>query len=276
MIQLENVRYVYPNGVEALKNVSLKIWERELIAVMGENGSGKTTLLKHLNGLLKPTEGKVLVDGQDTREASVAELSRKVGIVFQTPDTMFFTESVWSEVYFSLKILGYPEKEAANRTEYALKFMDLWKYKDRSPFTLSGGEKKRLSIAIVLAWQPKYIVIDEPTVGQDAPSRKRLEQLIQELRNEGITVILSSHDVEFVIDLRPRVILLSRGKLLADGPAESILTDEDKLEKASLLLPQIPLLMKKLSIIGINPGCIAVEEALIEIGTKVKRPKLLG
>jgi len=276
VIQLENLRYVYPNGVEALRNISLKIWEGELIAIMGENGSGKTTLLKHLNGLLKPTEGRVLVDGQDTRKVSVAELSRKVGIVFQTPDTMFFTESVWSEIYFSLKVMGYPEDEAASRAEYALKFMDLWNYKDRSPFTLSGGEKKRLSIAIVLAWQPKYIVIDEPTVGQDAPSRRRLEQLIQELRGEGITIILSSHDVEFVIDLRPRVILLSKGKLLADGAAESILTDEDKLEKASLLLPQIPLLMKKLSMIGVNPGCITVEEALMEIGTKVKPPKSLG
>ncbi len=276
MIQLENLRYVYPNGVEALRNISLKIWEGELIAIMGENGSGKTTLLKHLNGLLKPTEGRVLVDGQDTRKVSVAELSRKVGIVFQTPDTMFFTESVWSEIYFSLKVMGYPEDEAASRAEYALKFMDLWNYKDRSPFTLSGGEKKRLSIAIVLAWQPKYIVIDEPTVGQDAPSRRRLEQLIQELRSEGITIILSSHDVEFVIDLRPRVILLSKGKLLADGPAESILTDEDKLEKASLLLPQIPLLMKKLSMIGVNPGWMTVEEALMEIGTKVKPPKSLG
>lgn len=276
MIQLENVRYVYPNGVEALRDISLNIWEGELIAIMGENGSGKTTLLKHLNGLLKPTEGRVIIDGQDTRNATVAELAKRVGIVFQTPDTMFFSESVWSEVYFSLKILGYSESEAASRVEYALKFMDLWKYKDRSPFTLSGGEKKRLSIAIVLAWQPKYVVIDEPTVGQDALNRKRLEQLINRLRSEGVTVILSSHDVEFVIDLRPRVILLSRGKLLADGPAESILTDQDKLEKASLLLPQIPLLMKKLSVIGINPGCITVEEAFKEITNRIKPRKFTG
>jgi len=270
LIKIENVRYVYPNGVEALRGVSLDVWEGELVAIMGENGSGKTTLLKHLNGLLKPTEGRVLIDGKDTRQSSVAELSRKVGIVFQTPDAMFFSESVWSEVYFSLKMFGYPDEEAERQVEWALKFMDLWRYRDRSPFTLSGGEKKRLSIAIVLAWQPKYVVIDEPTAGQDAPNRKRLEQLINKLRNEGKTVILSSHDVEFIIDLRPRVILISRGKILADGPAESILTDEDKLEKASLLLPQIPQIVKKLAMIGVNPGCLTVDEALREIVSRVR------
>ncbi len=274
MIEVEKVRYIYPNGVEALRGVSLDIREGELIAIMGENGSGKTTLIKHLNGLLKPVEGRVLIDGVDTRKSSVAELSKKVGIVFQSPDSMFFSESVWDEVYFSLKILGYQSGEAESKVEWALKYMDLWKYRDRSPFTLSGGEKKRLSIAIVLAWQPKYIVIDEPTVGQDAPNRKRLELLINKLRKDGVTVILSSHDVEFIVDLRPRVILLSRGQIIADGPAESILTDEDKLEKSSLLLPQIPLLMKRLAGIGVNPGCLTVDEAIREISSKFKSQKI--
>jgi len=270
LIEVGNVRYVYPSGVEALRGVSLEVREGELVAIMGENGSGKTTLLRHLNGLLKPTEGRVLIDGQDTRESTVAELSRKVGIVFQSPDAMFFSETVYSEVYFSLKMFGYTDAEASRRVEWALRLMDLWKYRDRSPFTLSGGEKKRLSIAIVLAWQPKYVVIDEPTAGQDAPNRKRLEQLISKLRSEGATVILSSHDVEFIIDLRPRVILLSRGRIVADGPAESILTDEDKLERASLLLPQIPLIMKKLAVYGVNPGCLTVDEALREITSRLK------
>lgn len=265
MIVVSDVYYAYQGGVEALRGVSLTLREGEVVALMGENGAGKTTLLKHLNGLLKPLRGSVTVDGIDTRRSTVAQLSRRVGIVFQSPESMFFSSSVWDEVAFALRNLGLPEREVEERVEWALSFMGLKKYSERSPFTLSGGEKKRLSIAIVLAWEPRYLVIDEPTVGQDALSKKLLSDAVGRLRDEGRSVVISTHDVEFVADLRPRVVLMSGGRIVAEGRAEDVLTDEAALLSCSLLMPQVPTILKSLSDMGVRHRLLGVEEAVGEI-----------
>ncbi|MHA1836149.1 MAG: energy-coupling factor ABC transporter ATP-binding protein, partial [Candidatus Odinarchaeia archaeon] len=159
MIEIINLTYIYPTGEKALRNISLKIDDGEIIAIMGPNGAGKTTLVKHLNGLLQPTEGVVLVNGLNTKTHSIAELSRIVGLVFQNADHQLFSESVEKEIEFTLKNLGF-ENELKNRLNKTLEKFDLLKYKDKSPFSLSGGERKRVALASILCADPDIIVLD--------------------------------------------------------------------------------------------------------------------
>lgn len=239
MIEVVDVYYTYPNGFTALKGVSLTIDKGECVAIMGENGAGKTTLIKHFNGLLKPTRGKVIVDGNDTRSLSVAQLSRKVGLVFQNPDHQFFSETVEEEVAFALKNFGFKEEEIRQRVDQALERMGLTQYKKNSPFNLSGGEKKRLAIASVVVFNPDYLVLDEPTIGQDYLQKLEIIDIIRSFLKEGKTVIIVTHDLEFVVDLRPRIILMSQGRIILDDYADKALTNLKLLDEASLLPPQI-------------------------------------
>ena len=270
MISVQEVEYVYPSGIKALDNVSLEIGRGELVALMGENGAGKTTLLKHLNGLLKPTKGRVLVDGIDTREATVASLSRKIGLVFQNAEDMFFSSTVWDEVAFALKNFGYDERTIKKRVEWALRFMELEEYANQSPFILSGGEKKRLALAIILAWAPDVIALDEPTTGQDQLQKEKLMEMIRLLNTQGRTVIISSHDIEFIAKLKPRIILMKQGRIIADGKAEEILLDEDLLISCNLLPPQIVSLTKSLNFIGIKPSLIEPRKLAEEVVAKLR------
>ncbi|MCS7142726.1 MAG: energy-coupling factor ABC transporter ATP-binding protein [Aigarchaeota archaeon] len=265
MIEFTDVHFSYHGTIRALDGVTFTIGEGEIVSLMGENGAGKTTIIRHANGLLKPQRGRVVVDGTDTKNATVAELSRKVGVIFQSPDNMFFLQTVYDEVAFALRKFGYTPKEVEERVSEVLRFFGLERYRDRSPFTLSGGEKKRLSIAIVAAWNPKYLLIDEPTVGQDVTYRRLLVQLLNEFANEGKTIVISTHDVEFVADLRPRVILVSRGRVIADGSARDVLTDEELLKRASLVMPQVPQLLRSIPKSGVNFKLLGVEEGAREI-----------
>ena len=271
MIAFESVEFIYPSGVKALDGVSLRIGDGEVVALMGENGAGKTTLLKHLNGLLKPTSGRVLVDGVDTRKATVAQLARTVGLVFQNAEDMFFSSSVWEEVAFALRNFGYSERVVERRVDWALKFMELEKYSDASPFMLSGGEKKRLALAVILAWSPKVIALDEPTTGQDQLQKEKLLQMIKLLREQGRTVIISTHDVEFAAQLKPRVILMRRGRIVADGEADEIFLDEELLRSCSLLPPQIVSLTKRLDFLGIEPSLKHPREVADEVIDRLER-----
>jgi energy-coupling factor transport system ATP-binding protein len=261
MIKIEDLRFSYFNKEEVLRGINLEIYEGEFIAIMGENGAGKTTLIKHFNGLLKPTSGKVLVDGIDTRKASVASLAKFVGLVFQNPDHQLFCETVWDEVAFSLKNFNYSEEIIKARVKKILEILDLTRYSDSSPFTLSGGERKRVALASVLVWDPKYIVLDEPTIGQDYRQKERLRNFILQLITQGKTVIIVTHDVEFVAECHPRVILLSKGKIVADGSAEEILSNESFVNECSLELPQISKLMKELKDLEVNQKIIDVYSA---------------
>lgn len=243
MIMVERLRFIYPNGYEALRRIDLRIQDGEFLAIMGENGAGKTTLVKTFNGLLRPTEGRVLVDGTDTTRTSVAVLARDVGLVFQNPDHQLFCETVKDEVAYSLKNFGYPLDVVERRVKGILETLDLMPHIDSSPFMLSGGERKRVALASVLVWNPKHIVLDEPTIGQDYQQKDRLRNFIVQLNAQGKTVIMVTHDVEFVAECKPRIVLVSRGKIIADGKAEQVLTDRTLVENASLLQPQISLLM---------------------------------
>ena len=246
MISLENVSFKYPSGELVLQSVNLSIDSGQFVAIMGENGAGKTTLAKHLNGLLKPTEGKVLVDGEDTRKKSVAALSRKVGLVFQNPDHLLFSETVRDEVAFALRNFGYSNEIIQKQVSKTLEALDLMGYADTSPFLLSGGERKRAALAAVLAWEPDYLVLDEPTIGQDYLQKERLRDFILQLYSQGKAVVIISHDVEFVAEAGPEVVLMSKGRLLARGPADEILSNGDLVEKASLVKPQMARLFSQL------------------------------
>ncbi len=239
MIEFASVDFQHPNGVIALKDIDLQIRKGEVTAIVGENGAGKTTLIKHTNGLLKPTNGRVSVFGLDTRKSSVAQLSRRIGIVFQNPDHQLFSDSVENEITFALKNFGFQEEVIAKRMNWALSYFDLERYRDVSPMLLSGGEKKRLCVASVLAWDPDVVIFDEPTVGQDFIQKDRLIRTIKAFVSQGKTIVIVSHDIEFIWPMRPRVIVMARGKILADGRSEEIFRNNEILMRARLIKPQL-------------------------------------
>lgn len=261
MIEVREVRFSYPSGVEALKGVSLTVNDGEFIAVMGQNGAGKTTLVKHFNGLLKPTKGQVLVDGVDTAKTSVATLSRNVGFVFQNPDHQLFSETVEEEVAFALRNFGFSEEIVEKRIEWSLNLLGLTQYRKTSPFILSGGERKRVALASVLAWDPKVLILDEPTIGQDYEQKEKLRQFILQMRTQQRTIVVVTHDVEFVAECSPRVLLMREGKIVADGEAKEILTDPNVCANASIVPPQIAQIFLDLSELGITAKVIDAYEA---------------
>lgn len=261
LIEAENVYFTYPNGVEALKGISIRISDGEFVAIMGQNGAGKTTLVKHFIGLLKPTRGRVLVDGVDTRAVSVAQLARKVGFVFQNPDHQLFSETVEDEVAFALRNFGFDEKTVKERVDWALNLLDLTQYRRSSPFMLSGGERKRVALASVLSWDPKILILDEPTIGQDAYQKERLRHFIIQLNQQGKTVIVVTHDIEFIAECEPRVVLMANGKIIADGGARETLTDPALIKEASLVPPEITQVFMRLNDLGFPRKVLGVYEA---------------
>jgi energy-coupling factor transport system ATP-binding protein len=261
LIEALDIHYSYPNKVEALKGVSLTIKDGEFIAIMGQNGAGKSTFVKHFNGLLKPTVGTVKVNGVETTKTSVATLARNVGFVFQNPDHQLFSETVEEEIAFALKNFGFEAEVIGKRTDWALNLLSLTQYRKTSPFLLSGGERKRVALASVLAWDPATLVLDEPTIGQDHEQKEKLRQFILQMQTQGKTVVAVTHDVEFVAECNPRVILMKEGKIVADGMGNDILTDPALLELASIVLPQIAQIFTKLSTLGLPKNVIDIYEA---------------
>ena len=261
MIEIKNVHFEYPNGVKALKGINLNIPNGKFVAIMGQNGAGKTTLVKHINGLLKPTKGQVVVDEINTKDVSVASLARKVGFVFQNPDNQLFSETVEEEISFALKNFGYKDKIINERVIWALNLLDLTEYRKVSPFMLSGGERKRVALASVLAWDPDIVILDEPTIGQDYQQKEKLRQFIIQLNQQGKTVIIVTHDIEFVADCKPYIILMYHGKILGQGEAENILTDQELVNQASVVLPEISQIFKKLKGQGLPLKVIDIYEA---------------
>jgi energy-coupling factor transport system ATP-binding protein len=239
MIMMEDVHFAYDGLYTALEGVSLQIDKAERIAIMGTNGAGKTTLVKHLNGLLRPNNGRIILDGIDTKHSSVAELAREIGLVMQNPDHQLFLDSVEKEVEFGLKRLGFSEDEIKERIARTLASLGLDDISDRSPFTLSGGERKRVALASVLATEPRILALDEPTIGQDARQKEKLAEMLMDLNKKGRTVIVVTHDIEFVIENFPRTIAMANGTIIADGPTNSVLSNDEVITRCSLTAPQL-------------------------------------
>ncbi len=233
-IKVDGLWFKYEKNY-VLKNINLQIPYNSIVAIMGPNGSGKTTLVKHFNGLLKPSKGNVLVDGKDTRNYSPAQLAKYVGFVFQDPDRHIVSETVWDEVTFACKNLGLPLDNA----DKALKVLNLQDLRDRPPYLLSMGEKVRLMIASVLAVDPKVLVLDEPTTGQDEKTLGLIEDAIFKLKSEGKSVIIVTHDSDFALKVSDLAIIVKDGSVAEYSTAKDILLDYKKIESYELEPPTL-------------------------------------
>ena len=256
MIKIDKLWHVYSNKVTALKELSLTIGEGEFVAIMGRNASGKTTLVKHINGLLQPTKGNVVMDGTNTREATIAELARKVGFVFQNPNDHLFADTVEDEIAFTLKTLGFKDTEIASRIDEALEKFNLVPYRHCYPRSLSGGEKQRVALASVIAAHPRILILDEPTRGMEHKLKNELMGFLNEYRSQGNIVILVTHDVETVAEHADRVILMSEGRIVVDG------TKREVLSKALLFSPQINRLVQAFEKYNVPGNILTADEAL--------------
>ncbi|RLE80807.1 MAG: hypothetical protein DRJ51_05120 [Thermoprotei archaeon] len=259
IISFENVEYVYPDGTVALRGVDLKVFRGEFIAIIGANGSGKTTLVKHMVGILKPTKGRVTVLGKDTREASVSELALKVGYVYQNPDHQLFCTTVYDECAYALRNLGLPPQEIEERVEKVLERLGLKEFAGTPPYFLSKGQRQRLAVATVLAMKPEVIIVDEPTTGQDHVQSRSIMDLLKSLNDEGKTIVVITHDMRLVAEYAKRVLVMSKGKIIADGSVRSVLARLEDLDVSALTPPQITRLFLK---INPNVSILSVEEAL--------------
>lgn len=239
VIQVQDLVHVYPTGTRALRGVTVTIYQGEKVGIIGQNGSGKTTLVKHFNGLLKPTEGTVLVMGQDTRRSHVSQLARRVGYVFQNPDHQLFSNSVREELAFGPKNVGMSKKEIEERVRYAAEFMKLEHLMDVHPYRLSRGERQRLAIASVLAMNPEVMILDEPTGGANREQLQRLERLVDELHSAGKTVILITHDMNVLAETCERTIAMWDGRIILDGATRDVLREEEKLAQTFLTPPPV-------------------------------------
>lgn len=230
----DDVHYVYPNGYEALRGVSFRITHGEKVALVGANGAGKSTLLLHTDGLLLPTSGRVVVGGVTVTPRTLGLVRQSVGIVFQNPEDQLFMPTVEEDVAFGPANMGLTAEEIAERVRTALEAVGAADLARRSPFRLSGGEKKRVAIATVLAMQPSILVMDEPTANLDPRARRQIAELI---RSFSHTTLLATHDMELVAYLCPRTIVLCDGRIAADGPTEALFADDVLLEAAGLERP---------------------------------------
>ena len=256
VIEIENLWHIYPDGPSALNNVSLSICKGEFVAIMGRNASGKTTLVKHINGLLRPTKGKVRVSGIDTQRATIAELARKVGFVFQNPNDHLFADTVEDETAFILKNLGYKDGEITSRVDEMLEMFNLKVYRKQYPRSLSGGERQRVALASILVAKPEVLILDEPTRGMEHRLKGELMRFLDGYRENGNTVILVTHDVETVAEYADRVILLGEGKVVVDGGKRDVLS------RALFFSPQINRLVQAFEKYGVPDNILTVDDAL--------------
>jgi energy-coupling factor transport system ATP-binding protein len=276
-IDLKDVSFTYnlnmPFETEVLKSINLSINKGEFIGIIGHTGCGKTTLLQIFNGLLEPTEGKILIDGIDINKEKdkLKEIRKKIGLTFQYPENQLFEETIFKEISFGPKNLGIKDDELEERVKKAMEMveMDYSIYKERSPFSLSGGEMRRVAIASILSIDPEIIILDEPTASLDPLNRKSLLKLISELHlHYNKTIVLVSHNMEVIAELTQRIIVMDKGKIVLDDHPKQIFQNYvAELESIGLSLPQITYIMHKLKRMGkpVDSGALTLEEAKNEI-----------
>lgn len=282
-IELKQVNYIYDidgaNPRQALQDVDLTIGKGEFIGLVGHTGSSKSTLIQHFNGLLAPTGGQVLFQGRDIHGDGYDKkfLRSKVGLTFQYPEYQLFGETVLKDVAFGPKNLGYTDREAAEMAGEALSFVGMQeKYFGKSPFELSGGQKRRVAIAGVLAMNPEYLVLDEPTAGLDPMGRNRiLEKIYQLYKERGITVILVSHSMEDVAKYATRMIVMNHGQIACDDTPRNIFAKGDEWKRVGLMPPAITCIMQQLKQEGIDISAdvLTVQEAVEEWKRHMKSKK---
>ena len=242
LIEIKDLSFTYPNGFEALKNITLTVGQNEIIGIIGQNGAGKSTFLKCLTGLHKPASGQIIIDGSDTREISVARLATKIGFVLQNPDRQLFANTILDEVSYGPKNLKLGEDEIKQRVQEALEFVDLQDKGDEYPPALSKGERAKVIIASVLAMKPRIIVLDEPTTGQDFKGCHQIMHIARHFYELGHTVLVVTHHMSLVTDYCERAVVFCKGQVLLDGSTREVFKEEEKLRSTFIVPPQITLL----------------------------------
>lgn len=283
-IKIENLTHIYmqngPFEKKALDNVSLEIEDGDFVALIGHTGSGKSTLIQHMNGILKATDGHIFVDGVDitNKNVKLTDIRKKVGLVFQYSEYQLFEESIEKDIAFGPRNLGLSEEEINQRVIKAMNMVGLnyEAFKDKSPFDLSGGQKRRVAIAGVIAMEPKVLILDEPTAGLDPKGRDDILSQIKKLHDEfGMTIILVSHSMEDVAKIAQKVIVMDKGKVALKGKPEEVFKEVEKLEEIGLAVPQVTYLMKALKARGfdVSDNAYTIEQAKNEILRVLKNNK---
>jgi len=270
-VQVSDLIYQYNSGQSALKEINLTIEAGEFVAFVGQNGAGKTTLAKHLNGLLKPTSGNVIVNGMNTSQYDTSHLSKTIGYVFQNPDHQIFSVTVEKELEFGLKNAGFKGKEIKERVDQVLQYTGLERYRSVHPFSLGKGERQMIAVASILVLKPKLLIIDEPTTGSDWVGIQTMMGLIRNLHDAGTTIIMISHDMDLVAQYAKRVIVLKDGRILLDGTPQDVFSNEQILHHSAIIPPQLCRLSSQLKDILSHETFIESSEftALFESGGKI-------
>lgn len=268
ILQVRDLRFCYDSGAPALDGVSLDVHAGERIAVLGPNGAGKSTFFLCLNGVLAPESGQILLDGKPVDKKARKTLCERVGIVFQNADDQIIASTVASEVSFGPMNLRLPRNEVARRVDHALEYMDLQAFRARPPHDLSGGEKKRVSIADILAMESEVILLDEPAASLDPAGEERLERVLARLSDEGRTLLISTHDVDFAFRWATRAVVFSAGRILADDTPQAVFGDAALLRQAHLRRPVLAEVFDVLRAQGMAPpdaSCPATVAALARL-----------
>ncbi|HIJ05774.1 MAG: Energy-coupling factor transporter ATP-binding protein EcfA [Methanomicrobiales archaeon 53_19] len=253
LIETRNLCYVYKNNVPALDGIDFVAPRKASIALLGPNGAGKSTLFKHFNGILKPTSGEVLIRGEPITKKNIADIRKFVGIVFQNPDDQIFSPTVEQDIAFGPVNLGLDPETVAHRVDGAVAMLGLEDLRSRVPHQLSGGEKKRVAIAGVVAMEPQVMVLDEPTAGLDPGGVEDLLAFLKTLPEEyGMTIIFSTHQVDLVPEIADLVYVMNHGRITGSGTVDEIFSHEELLNSTRLHIPPLPRLIRKLRRDGVQ------------------------
>lgn len=256
-LEFKNVSFSYPNGFKAINDLNLVVNSSEKVAIVGQNGAGKSTCAKLMNGLLRPSSGEILLDGSNTKNMTTAQISRKVGYVFQNPNDQIFNSTVYDEVAFSLRALKVDEDELDRRVRKACEICELSEYLDDHPYDLPFSTRKFITIAITIANDCDVFIFDEPTAGQDAYSMGCLKRVIDHLHDLNKTIITITHDMEFVVENFNRVVVMSNKEIIKDGDKKEVFDENEILEKAYI---QPPVIKRLCNSINLNEKLLSVDD----------------
>ena len=267
-LETKNLSYTYHDGTQALKNVNIKIKKGEKIAIMGPNGAGKSTLFSHFNGLSEPTSGHVEIEGKQIifEREELLKVRQKVGIVFQDPNDQLFAPTVKEDVAFGMN-LGLDYDEVERRIKEALEMVGMAGFEEKTPHHLSGGQQKRVAIAGIIAMRPDIMILDEPTAGLDPEGVDKVLNILNNLNDEGMSIVISSHDIEMVNHFADKIFVLYDGEIIAEGDKHQIFSDKELLKKAHLKAPVTTEILYKLKANGLDVDTekISIDETVEEI-----------
>jgi energy-coupling factor transport system ATP-binding protein len=255
-IEVRDLKYSYENGIEVLKGISLT-FDQISTAIIGQNGAGKTTFVKLLKGLLKPSSGCILINGKDTQDTTVAELSKDIGLVFQNPNDQIFKSKVIDEIMFGPLNIGQSPEKAKSNAEQALEMVGLEDRRYDNPYDLNLSDRKLVGLASVIAMDPEILILDEPTIAQDYAGKEKIKGIIKKLQDQGKLILTIIHDMDFVAETFERVVVFNQGKVLLEGNTREVFNNSRLLKEAGLESPHVTQLGKKL---GYNQTFLTVEE----------------